>query len=249
MENREPVREQSVGSLLVAIHDALLAYYGPQSWWPTRTGSAWEIMLGAVLTQRTTWTNVELSLRNMVERWGTESLRDPRIVLETSDEELAAVLRPTGFFASKIKTLKNLAGYVVNEGGVEALVTSTESTEEMRKELLGLWGIGPETADAILLYALGRPSFVADAYALRLASRWGLVRPNAGYDEVRALFMDNLPRDSALFNGYHALIVQHGKNRCRPKPLCHVCPLSSPISVDETSERRYEWHCSRLGVA
>src|SRR4051812_33890670 len=161
-------------------------------------------MLGAVLTQRTTWTNVELSLRNMVKQWGTESLRDPMIVLGTSDEELAAVLRPTGFFASKIKTLKNLAGYAVKKGGIEAFVRSPESTEEIRQELLGLWGIGPETADAILLYALGRPSFVADAYALRLASRWGLVRPNAGYDEVRALFMNNLPRDAALFNEYHA---------------------------------------------
>ena len=247
-EGETSTHETSTGRLIIGIHDALLVYYGAQSWWPSRSGSAWEIMLGAVLTQRTTWTNVELSLRNMIARWGLESLTNPGVVLEASDEELTQVLRPTGFFGSKIRTLKNLAGYVVGKGGVEMFVKSTESTGQIREELLALWGIGRETADAILLYALGRPTFIGDAYALRLASRWGLIRPNAGYDEVRALFMENLPHDPALFNEYHALIVQHGKSICRPRPLCDVCPLSNPVEMGETAERMYEWRCPKLGV-
>jgi endonuclease III related protein len=233
-------------ALISDIHDALLSYYGPQKWWPSRSGSAWEIMLGAVLTQRTTWTNVELSLANMVAEWGLEGLSDPRAVLEALDQELTAVLRPTGFFASKTRTLKGLAGYVVRKGGAEAFAQSTESTDAIRKELLDLWGIGPETADAILLYALGRPAFVADAYALRLAARWGFIRPTARYKEIRALFTENLPQDATLFNEYHALIVTHAKVLCRPNPLCEVCPLNRPLRIGE--RRAIEWHCPRLHV-
>src|SRR5262249_34453714 len=111
-----------------------------------------------------------------------------------------------------------------------------------RKRLLNVWGVGPETADAILLYALGRPVFVADAYALRLASRCGLIEPGAGYYEVKALFVDNLPGDAALFNEYHALIVAHAKNLCRPRPLCERCPLARPLPLDEGQS----WRCPRL---
>jgi endonuclease-3 related protein len=244
MENKVNDGKVGVGSLLMAIYDALHEYYGPQSWWPSRSGSAWEVMLGAVLTQRTTWKNVELSMLNMVARWGAGSLSDPRVVLEASDGEMAEVLRPTGFFASKPRTLRNLAGYVTGNGGVDAFAKSVKSMEQIRRELLGLWGIGLETADAILLYALGRPSFVADAYALRLVSRWGLVRPNAGYEELRALFMDNLPHDAALFNEFHALIVRHGKEICRPRPLCEICPLNRPIPVGGIGT----WQCPKVSV-
>ena len=120
-ENEAGTHSKATWLLLMAIHDVLLRYYGPQKWWPSRSGSAWEIMLGAVLTQRTTWTNVELSLANIAAKWGLEGLGNPRVVLEASDQELAVVLRPTGFFASKPRTLRGLAGYVVRKGGVEAL--------------------------------------------------------------------------------------------------------------------------------
>jgi endonuclease-3 related protein len=238
-----------VGSLLMAIHDALSAHYGPQSWWPTRTGSAWEIMVGAVLTQRTTWTNVELSLGNMLAAWGRESLIEPKIVRHASDEELAAVLRPTGFHTSKIRTLKNLAEYIARKGGLGAFADSRQSTEELRNELLNLWGIGPETADAILLYALGRATFIGDAYALRLASRWGLIRPTAGYKETRELFMNNLPHETALFNEYHALIVTHAKTLCRSRPECEICPLNSPLKVSWGERLEAEWRCPKMNIA
>ncbi len=248
MRERVTAPQPPPGSILMAAHDALLAHYGPQSWWPTRTGSAWEIMLGAVLTQRTTWTNVELSLNNMLAAWGIESLAEPEIVRNTSDQEMAVVLRPTGFYASKFRTLKTLAGYISGKGGLGGFAGSQQSTEEARNELLHLWGIGPETADAILLYALGRATFIGDAYAHRLASRWGLIRPKAGYEETRALFMNNLPHEAALFNEYHALIVTHARTLCRTRPECEICPLNSPSRVSWSGNREAEWRCPRMNI-
>jgi endonuclease-3 related protein len=234
--------------LLRAIFEALSEQYGPQNWWPSATGSSWEIMVGAVLTQRTSWTNVELSLANMIATWGPESLTDPRAILEASDEELSRVLRPTGFHTSKPRALKNLARDVLSKGGPDKLASSPDSTEQIRSELLGLWGIGPETADAILLYAHGRPAFIADAYALRLASRWGLIGPMARYEETRALFTDNLPHDARVFNEYHALIVTHAKQICRVRPLCEVCPLNSPLRASGIKGSTSGWRCPKLGV-
>jgi endonuclease-3 related protein len=230
--------------LLIAIHDALLAYYGPQSWWPTRTGSAWEIMLGAVLTQHTSWANVELALSNIEAVWGADGLRRPDLLLEALPDTLAAAVRPAGFHSQKPQRLKTLAHFVIEKGGLEALVTSTESTGVLRRQLLGLHGVGPETADAILLYALHRPMFVADAYAARLCARWGLAKPTAGYHEVQRLFMDNLPHDADLFNEYHALIVEHGKRICRPRPLCEVCLLKDPLPIGISPTET--WYCPQL---
>ncbi len=177
--------------------------------------------------------------------WGIESLSDPRVILNSSQEVMEAVLRPTGFYNSKPRALKALAGYVIAKGGVEAFANSGEGTDVLRAELLSLWGIGPETADAILLYVLGRATFVADAYALRLAARWGLLRPEARYDEIRRLFMDNLPSGAALFNEYHALIVAHAKEVCRPRPRCEVCPLNDWIDLGHNREG---WVCPKLYV-
>jgi endonuclease-3 related protein len=147
-------------------------------------------MMGAVLTQRTTWSNVERVLDNIARECGPEGLSDPETVLRASDEELIRVLRPAGHHFSKPRKLRGLARFVTEVGGVQALRRSGESTEELRSRLLSVWGIGPETADAILLYALGRPIFVADAYALRLASRWDLLLPDATYAQIQSLFMD-----------------------------------------------------------
>jgi endonuclease-3 related protein len=235
-------------AVLTAIYDALSAHYGPQRWWPTRSGSAWEIMLGAVLTQRTTWRNVELALDNVEEAWGLRGLSEPEIILNASNDELVSLLRPTGHYKSKPRRVQGLARFVIDAGGVQALVASTAPTGSVRERLLSIWGIGPETADAILLYALGRPMFVADAYALRLASRWGLLGPRASYSEIQRLFMDHLPHDAALFNEYHALIVAHGKAICRPRPLCEVCILNQPIRADVISAEAASWRCPRLIV-
>lgn len=233
-----------IDDLLLAIHDSLLALYGPQTWWPTRTGSVWEIMLGAILTQHTSWTNVELALGNMESVWGLDSLRDPEVVLGAPLEAITAAVRPAGFFTQKPQRLVTLARFVMEKGGPAELAASVESTSDLRRELLSLKGVGPETADAILLYALNRPMFVADAYAVRLCARWGLAAPTAKYADVQALFMDNLPHDAALFNEYHALIVMHCKQLCRPKPLCEACPLNRlvPVSV-EIGEG---WVCPKL---
>lgn len=237
------LQQPGMSNLLTAIYNVLLGKYGPQRWWPSSTGSPWEIMLGAVLTQRTSWTNVELSLGNMAALWGPESLAEPKVVLDAPDNTLAAVLRPSGFHSSKPKTLKGLAGYVANKGGTVALANSVETTGVLRSELLSIWGVGPETADAILLYALGRPVFVADAYAQRLAARWGLLKPTATYNEIQALYMDNLPHDATLFNEYHALLVAHGKDLCRPRAKCEICPLNQPVRVGDSG---LEWICPRL---
>jgi endonuclease-3 related protein len=232
------------GHLLMAIHDELLGYYGPQQWWPTRTGSMWEIMLGAVLTQHTSWTNVELSLSNMEAIWGLEGLRQPDVVLNAPLEAVTAAVRPAGFHTQKPERLKTLARFVASRGGADALLASPQATAQLRTELLALKGVGPETADAILLYALNRPMFVADAYAVRLCARWGLAAPTAGYHAVQALFMDNLPHDAALFNEYHALIVSHAKDLCRPRPLCDQCPLNRTLSIGV--EGMSGWNCPKL---
>src|SRR5213080_3892783 len=139
--------------VLQAIYKQLHAHYGPQKWWPTHSGARWEIMMGAVLTQHTTWKNVELALNNVLSLWGLEGLERPEIVLEAAPETLTAVFRPAGFHTTKSRKLQNLARFVLEAGGIEALLASDESTESLRKRLFAIWGIGPETADAILLYA------------------------------------------------------------------------------------------------
>ena len=201
-------------------------------------------MIGAVLTQRTSWTNVERALDNISEAWGTEGLSRPEVILEASNDTLQQVLHPTGHYLSKPRKLRELARSVIEIGGVESLQSCTISTEELRSWLLSLWGIGPETADAILLYALNRPIFVADAYALRLSSRWGFLLPDASYAEIQRLFTNHLlPHDATLYNEYHALIVAHGKALCKPRPLCEACPLNHPVplSVQQTDT----WRCPR----
>lgn len=233
-----------MGDLLMAIHDTLLGYYGPQTWWPTRTGSRWEIVLGAILTQHTTWTNVELALANMESIWGVDGLRDPRIVLDAPLEAITAAVRPAGFFTQKPQRLVTLARFVLEKGGLDTLAASGETTVDLRRELLALNGVGPETADAILLYALDRAMFIADAYAVRLCSRWGLCLPTSKYAEVQALFMDNLPHNARLFNEYHALIVMHGKALCKPKPACEACPLNLAVPVGV--ELGETWTCPKL---
>lgn len=199
--------------------------------------------MGAVLTQRTTWRNVEAALDNVQRAWGMRGLTEPEAVLNASQEALTQLLRPTGHFARKPLTLQALARLVVDAGGVPRFVNSPEPTENLRERLLSVHGIGPETADAILLYALGRPVFVADAYAVRLASRWGLLSPKATYAETQHLFTDNLPADATLFNEYHALIVAHGKELCRPRPRCSSCQLNREIEFSTDGGRSVTWRC------
>jgi len=237
--------EISLPDLLISIYEALFAYYGAQRWWPTHSGSRWEVALGSVLIQHTSWTNTERALQNVLSAWGSAGLAEPDRYLQAPIEELERLLRPAGFYTAKPGTVQVLARFVVEAGGMDALAASTESTADLRRKLLEIRGIGPETADAILLYALDRPVFVADAYALRLASRWSLLPPTATYHQVQALFTDNLPHDTALFNEYHALLVAHGKVLCRPRPRCHECPLYAGVVLRDGTR----WRCPRRNVA
>lgn len=232
--------------ILAAIFSELQAYYGTPKWWPTHSGGRWEIMLGVVLTQRTTWSNVETALNNVLSFWGPDGLTKPEMVLEAQPETLEALFRPAGHYTTKPRRVRELAKFIVSEGGIDALARSTESTESLRERLLTVWGIGPETADAILLYALDRTLFVADAYALRLASRWGLIEPNADYNAVQALFTQHLPGNAAHYNEMHALVVSHAKELCRARPKCELCPLNSYLPPGDGLEADIKWRCPKL---
>jgi len=205
---------------LMEMFDLLLAYYGPRNWWPAET--ALEMMVGAVLTQNTNWKNVEKAIENLKKK-GLISLE---VFSSISTAELAQEIRPAGYYNIKARRLKNLIKFIANRyhGDLDALLG--DGTRTLRRGLLSVNGIGPETADSILLYAANRPVFVIDAYTHRILSRHGMTEEQATYQELQELFMDNLPDDSSLFNEFHALIVETGKDYCRKKPLCEKCPLA-----------------------
>ncbi len=204
---------------------ALFTAYGPQGWWPAR--SKFEVIVGAILTQNTNWGNVERAISNL----RVAKVLTPEAMHGLSEGRLAELIRPAGYFNVKAKRLRNFLDFLFdNYGSDEANLTSflKQDTESLRLELLSINGIGPETADSILLYAARKAVFVVDAYTKRILTRHGLIGDDAGYAEMQALFMDNLEKDSILFNEYHALIVMTGKDYCKTKnPLCEECPLGS----------------------
>lgn len=205
---------------LLEFYERLLAFYGAQSWWPAQT--PFEVMAGAVLTQGTSWKNVEKAISNL----NKLSLLSPDSIRRTSDEELADVIRPCGFYMVKTQRLKNLMDWLQRYDDNLAKLACKE-TSTLRRELLEVKGIGKETADTILLYALGRPVFVIDAYTRRILERLGIGPTNASYDELQEFFEGNLPPDPQLFNEFHALIVKLGKDACTKRPLCLRCPLGN----------------------
>lgn len=204
---------------LMEIFRNLLNRYGHLHWWPADT--PFEVCVGAILTQNTNWGNVEKAIVNLKREGllGPEALRDVRL------EKLAEVIRPAGFFNVKSVRLKDFVAFLFERFGGSLDRMFMVDWRVLRDELLDVRGIGRETCDSILLYAGGKPSFVVDAYTKRLFSAIGLVSAKADYEEVRSLFMDNLPSDVQLFNEYHALIVQHCKEHCRKTPRCAGCSL------------------------
>ena len=198
----------------------LLDAYGPRSWWPAET--PFEVCVGAILTQNTNWGNVEKAIANLK----LAGALTPERLRLLPEDELAALIRPSGYFNIKGRRLKSLVSHLFEryDGSLDAMFD--RPWRELREELLGVSGIGRETADSLLLYAGHQPTFVVDAYTKRLFSRLGLIGAEAGYEELRALFMENLPADVLLYNEYHALIVQHAKERCRKTPVCGGCPLA-----------------------
>jgi len=203
-------------------YDRLLAAFGPQHWWPGETPL--EIMVGAVLVQNTAWKNVERAIANLRD----DGLMQVRAIYELPIEELAEVIRPAGYFRVKARRLHNLLDFVVREydGSLDAMFQSDVAT--LREQLLAVHGIGPETADAILLYAGNLPTFVVDTYTHRVLARHGWIGYEADYHEIKDHFESSLPRDATLYNEYHALLVRVGKDFCRrTAPKCDACPLAA----------------------
>lgn len=203
---------------LRAVYARLFKRYGPQAWWPGDT--PFEIMVGAVLTQNTAWTNVERAMANLL---AAASL-DPEAIAGMAAVRLAALIRPAGYFNVKAGRLQNFCRWYIAEGEYAALAAL--DTAALRHRLLAVNGVGPETADDILLYAFDRPVFVIDAYTRRIFSRLGLVGGDEDYETLRRFFETGLKRDVPLYNEYHALIVHHGKDVCKSKPLCAACCLA-----------------------
>lgn len=204
---------------LLALYWALFRRFGPQGWWPARTPL--EVAVGAILTQNTAWSNVERA----IERLKARRLLDARRLRILPRAELAGLIRPAGYFRVKARHLKALVEFLWQRFGGRFQPLRTAPLQDLRNELLAVPGIGPETADSILLYAAGRPVFVVDAYTRRVLARHRLVAPDVGYEPLRQIFERHLPSDPALFNEYHALLVEVGKRYCRKTPLCASCPL------------------------
>lgn len=202
------------------IYQRLFAGYGPQHWWPG--DSPFEIIVGAILTQSAAWTNVEKAVNNLK----SAGVLSPLAILEIPLERLAQLIRPSGYYNAKAKKLKAFIEWLSNNYRNDLINLTEIKTEELRNQLLSIHGIGNETADSILLYALDRPVFVIDAYTKRIISRIGLLSEDSSYAEIQRYFMNNLPCDSKLFNEYHALLVRLGKEACRKKPDCTKCCLS-----------------------
>ena len=207
--------------MLLEIYQRLYRAYGPQSWWPG--DGPLDVVIGAILTQSAAWTNVERAIHSMKQAdcWSLSAIHALPV------EELAAIIRPSGYFNAKARKLKAFAGHVAQDydGDLSALLD--QDLEPLRRELLSIHGIGPETADDILVYGARKPSFVIDSYTRRIVYRVGLLpeHEKAAYQVYQKLFHDNLVADVTLFNEYHALLDHHAKVACAKVPLCSGCCL------------------------
>lgn len=216
-----------ISEQLTEIYELLLERFGPQHWWPGET--QFEIIVGAILTQNTNWTNVEKAIENLK---SAQSLT-PEKLHGLGISKLAELIRPAGYYNIKARRLKAFVEWLFANYDGQLKKLGEVGSEQLRAELLAIKGIGRETADSILLYAFGRCVFVVDAYTARVAVRHRLIEPGADYEQLRELFESNLPAESALFNEYHALLVRAGKDYCRPKARCAGCPLEKlPHSLD-----------------
>lgn len=204
---------------LLSLCHRLAAHFGPLHWWPADT--PFEVVIGAFLTQNTAWRNVELAMAGLKQAIPLT----PQALCDLSTQRLEELIRPAGFFRQKAQRLQLFSTYLLDrhQGDLAAMLSGP--LPQVRDTLLRLKGVGPETADCILLYAAQRPSFVVDAYTRRLLKRLGLLTGDESYAVIRALFMDHLPHQVDLFNAYHALIVEQCKIFCRKRPLCESCPL------------------------
>lgn len=216
---------------LLSIYRRLLEAYGPRKWWPART--RFEVIVGAILTQNVSWHNAKKAIDNL-KRAG---LLSPEAMLKAPQPRIAGLIKSSRFYNQKAMKLKAFCRHLSAGYGGSLDRMFRRDAPELRSELLGLKGIGRETADCILLYAGGKPSFVVDAYTKRFLSRLGLARSDDPYDDVRRLFMDNLPEDVPLYNEYHALIVHHSHFTCKTRPECGICKVRRHISCRGWNKR------------
>ncbi len=213
--DRESRRE-----LVEELYERLLEFHGPQHWWP---GDGWfEVMVGAVLTQAASWKNVEMALENLK----AAGALSPASIRRMDGDELAALLYPSGYYHSKAKKLKSLAQFVGDRFSDSLEGMKEMDVRRLREELLSVYGIGQETADAILLYAIEKPRFVVDNYTKRILSRIGAIE-GASYSVIQRLFEERLTPDAEKYSEYHALLVRHGNSVCMTKPACDRCCLAN----------------------
>lgn len=204
---------------LFTIYHTLLKFFGEQGWWPADT--PFEVMVGAVLTQNTAWGNVERAIANLK----AEGLLTPQGLQRIDEARLAELIRPAGYYNVKAKRLKSLIEFLDRGYGGDLMKMFLEPLSSLREEILAVKGIGPETADSILLYAGEKPIFVVDTYTRRILSRHGMITDSASYGDIQDLFMKSLPQDVSLYQEYHALFVQLAKTFCKTTPHCAECPL------------------------
>jgi endonuclease-3 related protein len=202
------------------IYEVLYQRFGSRHWWPADT--PFEVVVGAILTQNTAWTNVEKAIANLKQA----RMLSPEKIYREPVPVIAKLIRPSGFYNQKAKRLKSMVKTIVENYGGDLAQLCKQETGALRNELLAINGIGKETADSILLYACHKPVFVVDSYTHRVFSRHGFIGEESGYDELQDLFMDTLEHTVETFNEYHALIVELAKTFCRTRPLCDRCPLS-----------------------
>ena len=228
-------RAATAQPVLLAYYNALFAAHGSQHWWPGRT--PFEVIVGAILTQSTSWTNVEPCIKSL----RREKLLTPRAIETVTAARLARLIRSSGYFRQKAKKLKAFVHFLRTHYQGSLAKMFRAPTPTLRKQLLAIHGIGPETADAILLYAGNHPVFVVDAYTRRILERHQLAEARQSYEQVRQLFEGTLPPDPALYNEFHALIVHTGKHYCRARnPRCNECALNFLLpdrQLDQQSER------------
>jgi endonuclease-3 related protein len=212
--------DRALGQALTGIYRRLLDRFGHQHWWPAE--EPFEVVVGAILTQSAAWGNVQKAIANLKAAEALSPVRLRRLQLP----RLARLVHPCGYYNAKALKLKSFAFWLGNHYGDDLARLFAGDTVDLRQQLLSVHGIGPETADSILLYAAGKPIFVIDAYTRRIFSRIGLTPEKDSYAGYQAFFMDSLPADAGLFNEYHALLVRLGKDVCRRRPLCPQCCLS-----------------------
>jgi endonuclease-3 related protein len=223
--------EPASAPILTDLYHRLYDAYGPRGWWPGE--GAFEVIIGAILTQAASWKNVELALANLkaADCWSFQAID------ACPPEELAGIVRPSGYFNTKAAKLKAFAAHVMERYDGDLALMFAQETACLRQELLSIHGIGPETADDVLVYAAGKPSFVIDTYTVRILERLGIVPDNGRrrYADWQALVHDNLTADVGLFNEFHALLDHHAGQACRKSPMCHGCCLLPVCATGQQS--------------